>query len=108
MGVDMETDRELLELAARAAGLTTMWSEPFKRYERFVLEKYRGAWDPLTDDGDAMRLAVKLKIRIGFRPCAYADTPSGVRFFGAHEGDDADARTRRAIVRAAARIGRET
>lgn len=100
------SDRELLELAARAAGLTIMWSEPFKRYERFVLEKYAGPWDPLTDDGDALRLAVRLKIRIGFRPCAYADTPPGVRLFGAHERDDADARTRLAIVRAAAEIGK--
>ena len=39
----MKTDRELIELAAKAAGLTVMWSEPFKRYERFVLGKIRWA-----------------------------------------------------------------
>ena len=93
------TDRELLELAAKAIGIKL-------RYNSWGNRDARQPWDPLTDDGDALRLAVKLKIRIGFRPCAYADTPSGVRFFGAHERDDADARTRRAIVRAAAEIGK--
>lgn len=62
------------------------------------------AWNPLRDDGCALRLAVALKIRIGFRPAAYADTPTGLRFFGAHDGDDAEARTRFAIVRAAAEL----
>lgn len=62
----MKTDRELIELAARAAGLTVMWSEPFQRYERFVLEKYAGPWDPLSNDGDAFRLAVLLGIYYGF------------------------------------------
>lgn len=62
------------------------------------------AWNPLNDDACALRLAVALKIRIGFRPQAYADTPTGLRFFGAHDGDDAGARTRLAIVRAAAEL----
>jgi hypothetical protein len=62
------------------------------------------AWNPLRDDACALRLAVALKIRIGFRPAAYADTPTGLRFFGAHDGDDANARTRLAIVRAAAEL----
>ena len=62
------------------------------------------AWNPLRNDGCALRLAVALKIRIGFRPAAYADTPTGLRFFGAHDGDDAEARTRFAIVRAAAEL----
>ena len=106
---DTMNDRELLELAAKAAGIEIVpctchyeqW--PFKYAEG---QGERGHWNPLHDDGDALRLAVKLKIRIGFRPCAYADTPAGLRFFGARDGDDQFSRTRLAIVRAAAEIGR--
>lgn len=52
----MKTDRELLELAAKAVGLSegiggAFWTE-------------FGIFDPLTDDGDALRLAVKLGISI--------------------------------------------
>lgn len=106
----MKSDRELIELAARAARLTVMWSEPFKRYERFVLEKYAGPWDPLNDDGDALRLATALRISI------IRDSPNvqavadqiGERKTKIQEDvlyqckHDA---TRRAIVRAAAYIG---
>lgn len=55
-------DRELLELAAKAAGISPAtfdrrdvgWYQPDKGTT--------GPWDPLTDDGDALRLAVKLWI----------------------------------------------
>lgn len=89
------TDHELLELAAKAAGLTVMWSEPFKRYERFVLEKYVGAWDPLANNGDAFKLAVKMRMLVDFE-----DRSVNGMYFEA--GDDRTAATRRAIVRAAA------
>lgn len=93
------TGRELLELAAKAAGYERNSAGPIGPCE----------WNPLEDDGDALRLAVCLNIRIGFRPACYADTPSGIRFYGrefSSDGDDKNARTRRAIVRAAAEIGR--
>ena len=45
------TDRELLELAAKAEG------REIKFVERFI-----ACWNPLTDDGDAFRLAVKLDL----------------------------------------------
>ena len=113
----MKTDRELLELAAKGAGYTALGAENQDEYSggrhagNIVLEcKDEHDWPfsfaPLTDDGDALRLAVKLKIRIGFVPSAYADTPAGLRFFGAHDGDDQFSRTRLAIARAAAAIGR--
>lgn len=96
-----KTDRELLELAAKAADY-----QYAKHGGYIVVDGIPGNWNPLTDDGDALRLAVKLKISIGFRPCAYADTPAGLRFFGARDGNDQFSRTRLAIVRAAAAIGR--
>ncbi|EKJ7937723.1 hypothetical protein AB9A01_09725 [Pseudomonas aeruginosa] len=53
-------DRELLELAARAAGLRSHWF--FGEGEGLQVsrknEGHRFNWNPLTDDGDALRLAV--------------------------------------------------
>ena len=89
------TDRELLELAAKAAGLEVVTP---------TMLKY-GQWNPLTDDGDALRLAVKLRIRfagMGERACAFI----GLREFWEDEGSDPYAATRRAITRAAAEIGK--
>lgn len=102
----MKTDRELIELAARAAGLTVMWSEPFKRYERFTLEKYAGPWDPLNNDGDAFRLAVSLQMELRvFNGSAYAEPFDGEKVW--QDGNCPLAVTRRAIVMAAADIGEQ-
>jgi hypothetical protein len=94
------TDRELLEAAAKAAGY---WSDGC-----WNGQPHR-AWDPLADDGDALRLAVKLEIQSGYS----AFSGEGVALWnrGFHEvreygPDDPYAATRRAIVRAAAEIGR--
>jgi hypothetical protein len=87
------TDRELLELAARAAGVELKWTESGKHYSGVE------PFNPLTNDGDALRLAVKLNLLYGkvFTKRA-ADN---------HEdGDDIYAATRRAIVMAAAEIGK--
>ena len=92
------TDRELLEFAAMAAG--------YKK--RFV--HYLG-WNPLIDDGDALRLAVKLGIRVcpvtadGRNAYAAQDRLAGG--VGEPHNGDPYAATRRAIVRAAAEIGRQ-
>lgn len=52
------SDQELTERAAKAAGLSGTWSEPF---QWLVLnDKNKTIWSPLSDDGDALRLAVKL------------------------------------------------
>jgi hypothetical protein len=92
-GKDM-TDREMLELAAKATG------------NGFVI----GYWNPLTDDGDALRLAVKLKLAFatwGSGACAVVFLHGGRgRIVEPHYGDDPYAATRRAIVMAAAEIGR--
>ena len=86
------TDRELLELAAKAAGLEVVTP---------TMLKY-GQWNPLTDDGDALRLAVKLNL-FNTRSKGY-EWPDA-ELFARHE-DDPYAATRRGITRAAAEIGK--
>jgi len=69
-------DRELLELAAKAAGIIGEWVERYGSGEYYyqgnaegVLYELPGGgwsvWNPLADDGDALRLAVKLGISFG-------------------------------------------
>jgi hypothetical protein len=97
-------DRELLEFAAKAAGIQVHPDGiEWNRNE----DGYR--WNPLTDDGDALRLAVKLRIGIGDRETTITafhrkDMSSGGLYV--EEVGDPYAATRRAIVRAAATIGR--
>ena len=116
------TDRELLEAAAKAAGVKGQWmAEPpdglnEDPYFNFVLATGY-IWNPLTDDGDALRLAVKLSLLIAPIPYqpginAYGAVGAswpGQRFDLDYERftDDPYAATRRAIVRAAAEIGRQ-
>ena len=98
------TDSELLELAAKAAGeLTPSWYGN-QDYFDGVLER----WNPLTDDGDALRLAVKLEMELAV-PRNRKDVYAGRLLLDAFEpvGSDPYAATRRAIVRAAAEIGKE-
>ena len=90
------TDRELLEKAAKAAGGTAYFNSEHRHI------KDGRYWNPLDDDGDALRLAVELSIRIGFNPGPYGEIP-GFRFFGTP--DDPKAAVRQAIVRAAAHLG---
>ena len=68
-----------------------------------------GSWNPLTDDGDALRLAVKLGISVlysDFTGEAEARWNRGAYRLTEYGPDDPLAATRRAIVRAAAEIGR--
>lgn len=96
-------DEKLLELAAKAIG------EPY--YEHVPgggLYLSNGEyWNPLTDDGDALRLAVKLEVQVVI-PGDNKDVYAGKLLFDAFEPVNGDpyAATRRAIVRAAAEIGR--
>lgn len=95
----MRSDRELLELAAKAAGidhrrLPDAWPERFDDDQ----------WNPLIDDGDALRLAVKLKIDLKLYDDHVVAWFDG-GYIGTGKilyGDDPQAATRRAIVRAAA------
>lgn len=53
------TDRELLELAAKAAGIEII-NAAFAEGPHYKGTTRR--WDPLDDDGDALRLACKLSL----------------------------------------------
>lgn len=74
------TDRELLELAAKAAGWEVVCSESDLHgctdkstiYTGLILKDVRQPWNPLKDDGDALRLAVEL----GLNVCI--DRPPGI------------------------------
>lgn len=103
------TDKELLEQAARAAGLHSLTyfdecAAGGKGMRRDELDWDN--WNPLDDDGDALRLAVKLflyvEVEDGFTEVL---TGSGMAITESHNGDALSA-TRRAIVRAAAKKGR--
>jgi hypothetical protein len=101
------TDRELLELAAKAAGLRL--DQLGGRVVRREADGQPVYWNPITDDADALRLAVKLRIGIGDRETTITafhrkDMSSGGLYV--EEVGDPYAATRRAIVRAAAEIGR--
>jgi hypothetical protein len=93
------TDRELLELAAKAAKVDYGWQHIFNDYEGCTADKWD--WNPITDDGDALRLAVKLRIT----PNVESSMTDCEDCTEAHLGDPYAA-TRRAITRAAAEIGR--
>lgn len=107
------TDREILELAAKAAGYEWRWYfSPAGQLFQVKQPESWVFWSPLQDDGDALRLAVKLNLHM--RPLAFLHPPSheivvGVSGWdGVTEMADGDpyAATRRAFVRVAAEIGR--
>lgn len=93
------TDREMLELAAKAAGVDAR-RLPHAWPERFDDDQ----WNPLIDDGDAFRLAVDLGLVADFsRPSA--GKPYKQHAIWLDETMSNAELARRAIVRAAAEIG---
>lgn len=115
-------DRQLLEDAARAAGLTIHARNQAERdalidpaTASLWIVDGGTAWNPLTDDGDALRLAVKLRLAVNHygegtavllphhSPEVFSTSPAMVE----DNPGDPYAATRRAIVRAAAAIGRQ-
>jgi hypothetical protein len=96
------TDRELLELAAKAAGYKLHRSQ--SAMDGVLLDD-QTYWSPLTDDGDALRLAVILGLVVDCsRPSA--GEPYKQHAIWLNELCDNATLTRRAIVRAAAEIGK--
>lgn len=115
------TDRELLEKAAKAAGIDLWHEDVFTNgLTRKVSPNGILSWNPLTDDGDALRLAVKLHVELehnqpqdqhlyvaAFRcgcEMLYAPVNSVEEL---EDEPQRPAATRRAIVRAAAAIGEQ-
>lgn len=117
----MEADRELLELAAKAAGLDVeFW--PLSG-ANLLSGPRAGLWRPLADDGDALRLATACGLAVVPYPfykqpkhsvivkryaeglAVYRGEVTPVEVIEPY-GADPNAATRRAIVRAAAEIGR--
>ena len=92
------TDRELLKLAAKTAGITLDgWCSEDDDGKAGFRDWTAGLiWNPLEDDGDALRLAVKLRIDV----FPWQNKTQDERTIGL------EAATRRAIVHAAAEIGR--
>ena len=106
-------DRELLELAAKAAGESTIGRPD---------DINDWAWNPLTDDGDALRLLNRLGLQLRFvsiDPIEIGEgrtvvelqwVPGGIKnrvTKVVEVGEDPDPIVRRAIVRAAAAIAQQ-
>ena len=111
------SDRELLEAAAKAAGMPHTYNE---FWSGFYIRNPDGSWvpnhhwNPLTNSGDAFELAVKLGL--GFQNCWKPGPEFGAEAWSGHDRHDAKrsvncddpyAASRIAIVRAAAAIGKE-
>ncbi|MDX9956485.1 MAG: hypothetical protein RBT75_20480 [Anaerolineae bacterium] len=102
-------DRELIEQAALAAGITGEWGHEgyIERNEGFIPQGWRRAWNPLRIDGDAFQLSVKLALTIYHWPheICVCNENNTVNVSVPRVGDT-NAATRRAIALAAAEIGR--
>lgn len=98
-------DRDLLEMAAKAAGY-----EVLTKNAKLEPEIYDGEWrpwNPLTDDGDALRLAVKLGLCVLCHATQVEySMGGGIVGIVVEQKFRDETSTRRAIVRAAAEIGR--
>ena len=107
------TDLELMKRAAKAAGMVVHRGSGWQSDKLFMPTVGDGTvtgvqWDPLDDDGDALRLAVKCNISIirlddGKADAVWNDAQNSLHI---ESSTDDYAATRRAIVRAAAEIGR--
>jgi hypothetical protein len=116
------TNRELLELAAKAAGIridvtfTDSYPPSNLPHGFVVVVNSTGGhsfWNPLRDDGDALRLAVKLDLSVvisqdhvevnNFPMTGTGELRVGEPFLS----EDTAPCVRRAIVRAAAELGKK-
>lgn len=99
------TDREMLELAAKAAGIY-YWIDGDAIITHGEAPVSSIEWNPLHDDGDALRLAVMLDISLNLcSPAKSVMTSDGFNGVLREEGSGIQS-VRRAVVRAAAEIGK--
>jgi len=106
------TDKELLEYAAKAAGWASWdWIAGDGILNVYDAKGRHDTFTPLADDGEAFRLAVKLDFKLYIGE-AYAPRHGSSEWYCkghvVDEDEEADpyAATRRAIVLAAAEIGK--
>lgn len=109
------SDQQLLERAARAAGIgPILCYESSRNCLRIGDRKQYRLWRPLDDDGDALRLAVQLDLLIysysAEQKCVAKWFAEGfaVEYWHWNQSQGQSAAMRRAIVRAAAEIGKAT
>ena len=113
--MNAQEQRRLLELAAKAKGITVRWHEKSLYGPTMeIMDDESGGppWNPIDDDGDALRLAVTLGMDVDvcletnstWALAAYDGSPGITEN---HRESDPYAATRLAIVRAAAAIGEE-
>ena len=98
-------DTELLVLAAKAAGMKLVYAPdngPLRGCQ--FIDGKSAAWNPLNNDGDALRLAVKCGININMDDqSAWQRRKSDLSLIQEYWGGDYDPCYRRAIVRVAAK-----
>lgn len=109
-------DQQLLELAAKANGYQVKgWVRDRMVFFNPITGSAEETWNPLADDGDALRLAVRLRLSVIQQRTFAGPTPvSAAAGFCRDDFDltstpyngDPFAATRRAIVCAAAEIGK--
>jgi len=109
------TDKELLEFAAKAAGIELVtWTDMYDACDeiggRFITMPYGEPWNPLEEDGDALRLSATLRLQV--KPgkhkgdgCTVESKEAGVVGCTVFR-DDPYEQMRRAIVMVAAEIGK--
>ena len=110
----MNEDKKLTVLAAKAIGMEHPGGDHSIHDDGRLWDCQRLCWwNPLRDDGDALRLAVNLQLGISIPPVVDGRIEV-VTFYGSiisiveyPQNNDRNAATRRAIVRAAAEIGKQ-
>ncbi len=110
----MDSERELLELAAKAASIELVgFEESGTHFAALLAPSGYVRWNPLRDDGDAFRLAIRLGFDIsagkGWLGCKNGNPTVVLKNSKIEESKEGDlyAAMRRVVVRAAAKLGSE-
>lgn len=103
-----DTDKVLLELAAKAAGIEYQWEVDLQGVPYMHNLENGCEFDPLNNDGDTFRLAVQLKMLVDpvNRVVASYSSDICIDIDPDEQEDDSYKAVRKAIVRAAAEIGK--
>lgn len=101
------TDRELLELAAKAAGYTNPLYGELSGDAPVLYLQTIGIWNPLGDDGDEARLEAALQLHVTWHPAQETVTVGTATITDSRPyGSDRQAARRYAGVCVAAEIGK--